>query len=132
MFKARPDLGLSGSFQVEKKTFLEDVLQAHQGRRKPIRFYLDSGTIDFTRDDDGRKDTAAVVAELRKVTATDSPALEDLWRTVAGGERTTAEALRPTPAEQFLILIECRDDKHQVELLGKLQADGIPCKALIS
>ncbi len=58
---------LSGSFQIEKKHFLEDVLGAHRGRRKSVRLYLDSGTIDFTGDDDGRKNTSAVVAELRRI-----------------------------------------------------------------
>jgi predicted DNA-binding transcriptional regulator YafY len=77
---------------------------------------------------------AAALTELRKLTATDSPALAGLWQSLAEGNRATDEALAPppTPAEQFLILIQCRDEQHQVELLGKLQADGIPCKALVS
>lgn len=58
---------MSGAFQVEKRYFLEKVLKAHRGRAKPVRIYLDSGTIDFTGDDDGRKHTAAVAAELRRI-----------------------------------------------------------------
>ena len=63
------------------------------------------------------------------------PARYELWQTLAQGEQTTREVLascRPTPPEQFLILIECRDEKQQVELLGRLQAEGVACKALIS
>jgi hypothetical protein len=33
--------------------------------------------------------------------------------------------------EQFLILITCRDERHQVELLGRLHAEGEQCKALL-
>lgn len=58
---------LSGAFQVEKRHFLEKVLKAHKGRAKPLRIYLDSGTIDFTGDDDGRRHTTAVAAELRRI-----------------------------------------------------------------
>jgi hypothetical protein len=78
---------------------------------------------------------AAAVAELQKLTVTASPALAELWQALAQGEQTTRDALAADPprmAEQFLILIECRDEPHQVELLGKLQAQGIPCKALVS
>ena len=58
---------LSGSFQIEKKYFLERVLRTYQQNPKPVRFYLDTGTIDFTGDDDGRKNTEAVVASLRRI-----------------------------------------------------------------
>jgi hypothetical protein len=35
-------------------------------------------------------------------------------------------------AEQFLLLITCRDEAHQVELLRRFQAEGLECKALLS
>jgi enterochelin esterase-like enzyme len=58
---------LSGAFQVEKRNFVECVLQPYEGRRKPFRVYIDSGTVDFTGDDDDRHDTDAVAAELRRI-----------------------------------------------------------------
>ena len=58
---------ISGSFQVEKRNFLQCALQPYEGRRKPFRVYLDSGTIDFTGDDDGRRDTDAVATALRRI-----------------------------------------------------------------
>jgi hypothetical protein len=79
-------------------------------------------------------DTAAVAA-LRQTVDTDAPALADLWRSLAKAEADTNAALdaaAATPPEQFLILVECRDEPHQVELLQQLQADGIACKPLIS
>ena len=34
--------------------------------------------------------------------------------------------------EQFLLLVTCRDEKHQVELLQRFKGEGIQVKALIS
>ena len=58
---------LSGAFQVERTHFLSNVLRAYRGKRKPIRIYLDSGTMDFTDGDDGRSHNDAVAAELRRI-----------------------------------------------------------------
>jgi predicted alpha/beta superfamily hydrolase len=67
----RPDVfgaaaSLSGAFQVERKQLLT-VLRQHDGPRKPIRVYLDSGVIDYSGTDDGKKDTEAVAAALRRI-----------------------------------------------------------------
>jgi predicted alpha/beta superfamily hydrolase len=58
---------MSGAFQVERRHFLEKVVKVYRGRIKPLRIYLDSGIVDFTGDDDGRKHTAALAAELRRI-----------------------------------------------------------------
>src|SRR6266516_5251118 len=58
---------LSGAFQVERTNFLSNVLRAYRGKRKSIRMYLDSGTMDFSGGDDGRQGTDAVAAELRRI-----------------------------------------------------------------
>jgi hypothetical protein len=79
-------------------------------------------------------DTAAVAA-LRQSVDTDSPELAELWQSLASAEAATGAALdaaAAAPAEQFLILVECRDEPHQVELLQQLRAEGIACKPLIS
>ena len=79
-------------------------------------------------------DESAVVA-LRQTVDTDAPALAELWKSLATAEAATEAALEvagTNPPEQFLILVECRDEAHQVELLERLQADGITCKPLIS
>jgi hypothetical protein len=34
--------------------------------------------------------------------------------------------------EQFLILITCRDEKHQAEMLERFRGEGLECKALLS
>jgi predicted alpha/beta superfamily hydrolase len=58
---------LSGAFQVERRYFLLNVLQQHLGPPKAFRVYLDSGVVDFSGGDDGRKHTAAVARELRRI-----------------------------------------------------------------
>jgi hypothetical protein len=37
----------------------------------------------------------------------------------------------PLPA-QYLVLITCRDEKHQKRLLQRLTGEGLECKALLS
>jgi hypothetical protein len=67
-------------------------------------------------------------ARLRELTPAVSPELEAAWQ--AAAEAVLRQ--RPEPghqevklgAEQFLVLVTCRDEKHQLEVLGRLQADG--------
>jgi hypothetical protein len=74
-------------------------------------------------------------ARLRALTPSRSAAVKALWdatvRHQAAAEAMLAKAGRPLP-EQFLILIECRDEDHQVELLRKFEREGLACKALLS
>lgn len=75
------------------------------------------------------------VAALQCLTTTKSPALADLWKSLERNARATRDTLdevRQAATEQYLILVDCRDEAHQLELLAKFQADGISCKALIS
>jgi predicted alpha/beta superfamily hydrolase len=58
---------LSGAFQIEKRNFIEQVVRPADGKPKPVRIYLDSGTVDFTGDDDGRRNTDALAFELRRI-----------------------------------------------------------------
>jgi len=81
-----------------------------------------------------------VVAQLQEITQADSPILAELWRALAEGETATQTALeeaakdsdRPGPPEQFLLVLECRDEQHQVELLREFQNRGLHCRALVS
>lgn len=67
---------LSGSFHIEKRNFLEQVLMTARKKPGPTRFYLDSGTIDFTGDDDDRRYTDLVADELRRLGWRDGKTLE--------------------------------------------------------
>lgn len=75
-----------------------------------------------------------VVAQLQEITRADSPILNDFWSKLAGAEAAAQKELAEAepPPEQFMILVECRDEEHQVELLGKFDEAGLKCRALIS
>jgi len=75
-------------------------------------------------------------ARLLELTPTVSPDLRAAWEAAAAG------ALMPSATpfgrevsmgpRQFLVLITCRDEKHQVELLERFIAEGLECRALLS
>ena len=67
---------LSGSFHIEKRNFIEHGLKPAKRTSKALRIYLDSGTIDFTGDDDDRRHTDAVADELRRLGWKDRKTLE--------------------------------------------------------
>ena len=68
---------------------------------------------------------------LLEQTPTDNNALAAAW------EAAAAEVLQRKPEplgaipEQFLILVTCRDEKQQVELLGRFSAEGLECRAMM-
>jgi hypothetical protein len=56
---------------------------------------------------------ATVNLELAALTATPPPGVQDL-------------------PEQWLVLVTCRDEKQQAELLERFHREGLECKALLS
>jgi hypothetical protein len=38
----------------------------------------------------------------------------------------------PAVPDQFLILVTCRDEQHQTEMLARLSKEGVECKALLA
>ena len=72
-----------------------------------------------------------VLAELKRLTTTDSEELQVLWDAL-GPPEAVPEIPEETPIpEQHLILVECDSEQHQTELLTKFHADGLQCRALI-
>jgi hypothetical protein len=73
---------------------------------------------------------------LMSLTVTDAPELEALWRATV--EASVANLKPPEPTSvldipaQYLVLIECRDESHQVALLNRFQQEGLDCRALVS
>jgi len=69
---------------------------------------------------------------LLELTPTPSPDLEAAWQ--AAEAAILAKPAREIDAvpEQYLLLLTCRDEQHQVELLERFQNEGLPCKALLS
>jgi hypothetical protein len=63
------------------------------------------------------------------------PELDEAWRAAAQacleqpkGKRWGSKALE----EQWYVLVECRDEKQQVELLTRFKGKGLTCKAVLS
>jgi hypothetical protein len=82
---------------------------------------------------------ADALDELRRLTPTSDDALASLWATVGAAAAAADDALKksrkappPEVPEQFLILVECADERQQADLLERFQRDGLKCKALLS
>jgi len=48
------------------------------------------------------------------------------------GPSRRSRLIRQDVPAQFLVLLTCRDEKHQIELLARFPAEGLECKALLS
>ena len=69
--------------------------------------------------------TPAVDADLQAAWRAEA---EACWAAAA-----VAPGLEISPGpDQFLILVTCRDERHQVELLQRFHAEGLECRALLS
>jgi len=70
---------------------------------------------------------------LLELTPVASPDLQFAWQaTAAAAAKAKLPRHLDAVPEQYLLLITCRDEKHQVELLERFQGEGLPCKALLS
>jgi hypothetical protein len=62
--------------------------------------------------------------------------LQAAWHHAAEAAMKEAAAPRPDlPSalpSQYLIVVTCRDEPHQIELLQRLTSEGLACKALLS
>jgi hypothetical protein len=84
---------------------------------------------------------AEALDRLRQLTPAPCDALANLWEAVAqsgAAVEASLDSARKEPArhdsvpEQFLILVECRDEQEQTALLERFQQEGLKCKALLS
>ena len=73
---------------------------------------------------------------LLEFTPVDAPELEAAWH--ASVQDALAAPLKDDKPgytscpEQFLILVTCKDEKHQRELLTRFKAEGWECKAVVA
>ncbi len=82
---------------------------------------------------------ATTLCELRALVEPDSAAVRQIWDTIAGAAGAVSDALQKARTkaggglpEQFLVVIECTSEAEQTALLGRFQAEGLKCKALVS
>ncbi len=47
-----------------------------------------------------------------------------------GSERAEEDGVTMR-GEQWLVIVTCRDEAHQVEVLKRFQGEGLPCRALV-
>ena len=124
------------------------LLDGHLRRDLDPDMEVDVEVLDVT-DDEARAlllsiDPLAALAEtqeqlhgrLLELTPTESEDLRAVWEEAAraslegpgGGARAEAQAV----PEQWYVLVTCRDERQQVELLRRLAAEGLECRALLS
>jgi ParB-like chromosome segregation protein Spo0J len=53
-------------------------------------------------------------------------------RELSGAAGDNDEALSQSVTEQYMIIIDCRDEMQQTELLDRLSEEGLTCRALLS
>ncbi len=73
---------------------------------------------------------------LLELTPTASPNLQAVWEATANANLAALAApAAPGPEsipEQWLILVKCRDEKQQLELLERFGREGVECRALMA
>jgi hypothetical protein len=73
---------------------------------------------------------------LLALTPSPSEDLQAVWRAAAEASLATAATPVSPPLEglaaKFLILITCRDEWQQIDLLKRFTSQGLECKALLS
>jgi hypothetical protein len=158
-FRAHPDAQKAALEAIYEEVGFARSLLAYElpdGRLKLIDGHLrrdldpdmevDVEVLDVN-DEEARKlilsiDTLAALAQtqrelherLMKITPTKSPELEAAWQAAANAalaNQSPPPRIDGFPA-QFLILITCRDEKHQVDLLQRFTREDLTCKALLS
>jgi hypothetical protein len=72
---------------------------------------------------------------LLEITPTDSEELKAAWQRAAeasleksGGYQS--QEVDPGP-EQWLVIVRCRDEQHQLELEGRFMGEGLECRAVM-
>jgi hypothetical protein len=74
-----------------------------------------------------------VYQSLRQVAPPVPDELSAAWdASIKAVQKITADPKEKEIREQWLVLITCRNEKHQVELLERLGGEGLQCKALMS
>jgi|SRR6516225_7491610 hypothetical protein len=115
--------------ELEPDMFVDvEVLDVNESEARKLLLSMDSVAGLAEADQE-------VVDQLLEITKADSAALGEFFLSLAKSEAATRaaleEATKPLP-EKFLIVIQCQNEKRQVELLQKLQDQGISCRALVS
>ncbi len=74
---------------------------------------------------------------LMELTPVSNADLQAAWDAAANPELAAPSAAAERPGivdvpEQWLVLVTCRDEKQQVEMLERFRREGVECRALVS
>jgi hypothetical protein len=73
---------------------------------------------------------------LLEMTPVQSPELSAVWQETLDSLLNAAHEETPagmdTIPEQYMVLVTCRDEEQQIELLMRFKQEGLDCKALLS
>jgi hypothetical protein len=129
---------LSALLRVHGKNYEVDARQASRAltdeERKRLVVLLHAGAVGawdwdtLSSWDDTLLKKAGLDDDFLKQLNTDGAAIKALL----GSLEQENEVVDSSIPESFLIVIECLDESNQVELLERLGAEGIKCRALIS
>lgn len=78
--------------------------------------------------------------ELRDTIESDSATLQALWASLKHSDASTQSSLKKAQREQkklnlpeqFLVVIECKNEKDQIQLLRRFKQEGLSCTAKTS
>jgi hypothetical protein len=101
-----------------------EVLDLTEAEARALLLSLDPLAALAGRDEE-------VHAELARLTPSDERALNELWQAAQAAPANVA-AETPALREQFLVLVECTDERMQAGLLERLKGEGYSCRALLS
>jgi hypothetical protein len=107
-----------------------ELLDANEDEARKLLLTIDPLAAKAETDEE-------MAAELARMTSTDQEELQALWNSL-GNQPTLEDLLKepeprpPKVREQYLILVTCADEAHQLELLDRFQQEGLTCKALLS
>ncbi len=124
------------------------LIDGHLRRDLDLDMEVDVEILDVT-DEEARAlllsiDPLAALAEtqeqihrrLLELTPSPSEELQAAWRAAAAASLGATVAPGSSPPEalpaQFLIVLTCRDEGQQIELLQRFAAEGLDCKALLA
>jgi len=70
---------------------------------------------------------------LMEVTPTSNEVLKEAWQTAVEEKMQNWKESREVEpgSEQWIVLVTCRDEEHQVELLKRFQEEGLKVRALV-
>jgi len=107
---------------------------------------LDVEVLDVT-DDEARKllltldplvelakPNQEMLRNLNAITTTEEKYLSDLWNKVSNAQKMTSDSLSNSSRlfeNQYLVLITCNNEHHQLELLEEMKSRGFTVKAVI-